>query len=334
MFGVWGGKTDMKTTRKFRFIDYALELTLVVLIVAIAMVTPGFMTSKNLLNVLRNISLQGVIALGLTMTIIGGQIDLSVGSGVALYGVIVAKVTGLIADANILPMEQGVLIGMLAALLCSVLVGAAHAWLHLRFNMPTFIITLASLNVLYGVAARLSNGFPLTTLPLWYNNIGAGRFMGIPIPAIVLFLLFFLFSFIMKFTRTGREIYAVGGNTDSARLCGINIKKTKAIYMIAPQVMSCVSAILLSSQVMSASSQFGKGYEMTAIPSVIIGGAAMTGGVGTVWGTFLGMVFLGVITNGMTILNVNEFTQYIVKGGLILVAVAVNTVMENKKQGI
>lgn len=323
----------MNITKKFRFIDYALELTLVILIVGIALVTPGFMTSKNLLNVLRNVSLQGVIALGLTMTIIGGQIDLSVGSGVALYGVIVAKVTGSLADAGVMPMETGVIVGMLVAFLCSVAVGAVHAWLHIKFNMPTFIITLASLNILYGIAALLSNGFPITTIPLWYNFIGAGRLFGVPIPAVILFIFFFIFFFIMKYTRTGREIYAVGGNTDSARLCGINVNKIKSIYMIAPQVMSCVSAILLSSQVMSASSQFGKGYEMTAIPSVIIGGAVMTGGIGTVWGTFLGMIFLGVITNGMTILNINEFTQYIVKGGLILIAVAVNTIMENKKQG-
>lgn len=323
----------MKSTRKIRFIDYALELTLVTLIVIIAIITPGFMTSKNLLNVLRNISLQGVIALGLTMTIIGGQIDLSVGSSVALFGVIVAKVTGALSDAGIMKMDQGVFIGMLVAFICAIIVGILHAWLNLQFKMPTFIITLATQNILYGLAALLSNGFPITSIPSWYNNIGAGRFFGIPIPAIVLFVLFFIFFFIMKYTRIGREIYAVGGNPDSARLCGINIKKTTIIYMIAPQIMACVSAILLSSQVMSASSQFGKGYEMTAVPSVIIGGAAMTGGIGTVWGTFLGMVFLGVITNAMTLLNVNEFVQYIVKGMLILIAVAVNTVMENKKQG-
>lgn len=322
-----------KSTKQFRFIDFALEITLIVLIVIVATITPGFMTSRNLLNVLRNISLQGVIALGLTMTIVGGQIDLSVGSAVALYGVIVAKVGGMLDYAGIMPLEVGVLAGMLVAFLCSVLIGSLHTWLQLKFDIPMFIITLASQNILYGLAARISDGFPITSFPMWYNNIGAGRIGGIPIPAIVLFVLFLIVFFVMKYTKIGREIYAVGGNADSARLCGINVGKVKAVYMIAPQMMCCVSAILLSSQVMSASSQFGKGYEMTAIPSVVIGGAVMTGGIGTVWGTLLGMIFLGVINNAMTILNVNEFTQYIIKGMLILIAVAVNTVLENKKKG-
>jgi ribose/xylose/arabinose/galactoside ABC-type transport system permease subunit len=223
---------------------------------------------------------------------------------------------------------------MVVAFIVSYLVGLLIAWLHIRFKMPTFIITLAFLNILYGAAALLSNGFPITSLPLWYNEIGAGRIGGIvPVPAIILLVVFIIVFIIMKYMRVGREIYAVGGNEESARLCGINVTKVKTIFLVAPQLMSCVSAILISSQVMSASSQFGKGYEMTAIPSVIIGGASLSGGIGTVWGTFLGILFLGVISNGMTILNVNEFTQYVVKGVLILVAVAVNTIVENKKQG-
>ncbi len=325
---------NIKNRKRFHFNDYILEIVLILLMVVIAVLTPGFMTSKNLLNMLKNVSLQGVIALGLTMTIIGGQIDLSVGSSVALYGVIVAKVGGDLSDAGVMPLEYAVLVGILVAFAVSFIVGAIIAWLHIRFKMPTFIITLAFLNILYGAAALLSNGFPITSLPLWYNEIGAGRIGGIvPVPAVVLLVIFGIVFVIMKYTRVGREIYAVGGNEESARLCGINVTKIKTIYLIAPQLMACVSAILISSQVMSASSQFGKGYEMTAIPSVIIGGASLNGGVGTVWGTFIGIIFLGVISNGMTILNVNEFTQYVVKGVLILVAVAVNTIMENKKLG-
>jgi len=326
---------NIKNRKRIHFNDYILEIVLILLMVVIAVLTPGFMTSKNLLNMLKNVSLQGVIALGLTMTIIGGQIDLSVGSGVALYGVIVAKVGGDLSSAGVMPLEIAVLVGMLVAFAVSFIVGSIIAWLHIRFKMPSFIITLAFLNILYGAAALLSNGFPITSLPLWYNEIGAGRIGGIvPVPAVVLLVIFGIVFVIMKYTRVGREIYAVGGNEESARLCGINVAKIKTIYLIAPQLMACVSAILISSQVMSASSQFGKGYEMTAIPSVIIGGASLNGGVGTVWGTFIGIIFLGVISNGMTILNVNEFTQYVVKGVLILVAVAVNTIMENKKLGV
>lgn len=324
---------NLKGHRKFNLNDHILETVLVVLMIAIALLTPGFMTSSNLLNMLKNVSLQGVIALGLTMTIIGGEIDLSVGSGVALYGVIVAKVAGDLSNTGIMPLEMAVLIGMAIAFITSFIIGVIITWLHLRFKMPTFIVTLAFMNILYGAAALLSRGFPITSLPRWYNEIGAGRIGGIiPVPAVVLLVVFIIVFIIMNYTRTGREIYAVGGNEESARLCGINVRKIKIIYLVAPQLMACVSAILVSSQVMSASSQFGKGYEMTAIPSVIIGGAALSGGVGTVWGTFLGIIFLGVISNGMTILNVNEYVQYVVKGSLILVAVAVNTIMQNKRQ--
>jgi ribose/xylose/arabinose/galactoside ABC-type transport system permease subunit len=140
---------NLKDRKKFDFNNHILESVLVLLMIVIAVLTPGFMTSNNLLNMLKNVSLQGVIALGLTMTIIGGQIDLSVGSGVALYGVIVAKIAGDLSNAGIMPLEKAVFIGMAAAFISSFIVGIIIAWLHIHFRMPTFIITLAFLNILY-----------------------------------------------------------------------------------------------------------------------------------------------------------------------------------------
>jgi ribose/xylose/arabinose/galactoside ABC-type transport system permease subunit len=321
----------MRLKSKINLSDYILEVVLVCLIIIIASLTPGFFTKSNLLNVLRNASLTGIIAFGMTITIIAGQIDLSVGSSVALYCVVAAKITELLASSGIMPPESGVVVGMGVMLVISLLLGSMMAAIHIWLKIPTFIITLAFMNISYGLAAILSNGFPITVFPSWYNNIGAGRLWGIPIPAIVLLIVFFIVFIIMKYTRTGREIYAVGGGEEAARLCGINIAKVKIVSLVAPQVLAAISSVLVSSQVMSASSQFGKGYEMTAVSAVIIGGASMSGGIGKVWGTFLGIIFLGIISNGMTILNINEFMQYVVRGALILIAVIANTILVNKQ---
>jgi len=311
--------------------NYMLEIVLVILIISIASLTPGFFTTANMLNVLRNASLTGVIAFGMTITIITGQIDLSVGSAVALYGVVAARVTEIL-QAHGMPNTYGILIGIASALLLSIVLGTLMSLIHIKFNIPTFIISLACLNIYFGVAAILSRGFPITVFPAWYNQIGAGRLFGVPYPAIVLLIVFIVVFIIMKYTRLGREAYAVGGNGEAARLCGINIPKVKIASMIAPQFLAAVSSILLTAQVMSASSQFGRGFEMTVISSVIIGGASLFGGVGKVWGTFLGIIFLAIISNGMTILNISEFMQFVVRGGLILVAVTVNTVVGNRQQ--
>lgn len=320
-------------TNKLDLTNYILEIVLVLLFLSIWFMSPSFFTVRNLLNVLRNASMQGVIVFGMTMTIICGQIDLSVGSAVALYGVVAAKVAGMLRDADVMPLEYGIVLGILAALVLSVLVGWFVGEVHVRLNIPTIIITLALMNVLYGLAAIISGGFPVTTLPTWYSVFGAGRlFWRIPNPALILLGAFAVVYFVMTFTKLGREIYAVGGNEESARLCGINVRKVKVVCMVAPQIAACLSGIMVSSQVMSASSQFGRGFEMTAISAVIIGGASLNGGIGKVWGSFLGVIFLGIISNGMTILNINEFVQYVIRGALILVAVAFNTIMVGRQQ--
>jgi len=323
----------MSFIKKGKIGNYILEIVLVCLIILLASLTPGFFTTSNILNILRNASLTGVIAFGMTITIITGQIDLSVGSAVALYCVTTAKVTDMLQIAGIMSNTNGIIVGILASMILSVFVGSFMALIHIKFKIPMFIISLAFLNISYGLAAIISGGFPMTVFPSWYNDIGAGRLWGIPIPALVLVFVFIIVFIIMKYSRTGREAYAVGGNEEAARLCGINIPKAKVVAMVAPQLLASISAVLLSSQVMSASSQFGRGYEMSVISSVIIGGASLFGGIGKVWGTFLGIIFLAIIANGMTILNINEFVQYVVRGALILIAVAVNTIVVNRQQG-
>jgi ribose/xylose/arabinose/galactoside ABC-type transport system permease subunit len=311
---------------------HMLEVILILLILIMSVTTYGFFTVGNLLNILRNMSFQGCIAFGMTLVIISGEIDLSIGSTVALSGVITALTSGGLARAGILPMEIAVVLGMLLSIVVCTLFGAFNGWLLTRFKMPSFIITLAMMNVLYGIAAIISRGFPVVTLPGWYNVIGAGRVGGvIPIPALILVVVFIFNFIVLNYTKLGRSIYAVGGNADAARLSGINITKVKMFVMINVQICAALAGIMVSSQVMSGSSTFGRGWEMTAISSVIIGGASLSGGIGRVSRTFVGLIFLGVIINGMTLLNVNEYAQYVVRGMLILIAVLINTVQTQRK---
>ncbi|CEP67757.1 ABC transporter, permease [Moorella glycerini] len=311
---------------------YMLECILLVISIAIALMAPGFLTPSNLLNILRNISLQGVIAFGMTMVIIAGEIDLSIGSTVALTGVIIALTSGGLAKAGIMPMETGVIVGIILAFIIAALVGLFNGWLLTTFKMPSFIITLAMLNALYGVTAIISKGFPVTTLPRWYNMLGAGQIFSIPIPAIILLIVFVIVSVIMNRTKFGRSVYAVGGNPEAARLSGINVRRVKITVMIAVQVLAALGGTLVSSQVMAGSSTFGRGWELNVIASVIIGGASLFGGIGKVWGTFIGLAFLGVLINGMTLLNINEYVQYVVRGLLILAAVLINTMQTQIKK--
>jgi sugar transport system permease protein len=306
---------------------YMMEMILFFITLMLVFTAPGFFTLNNILNIFRNVALAGVISFGMTMTIIGGEIDLSVGSSIALSAVLTATITGAIAKAGILPMESAVLIAMACALVVGMLIGLVNGIIRTRFGIPSFIITLAMLNVTYGSAALVSKGFPVTTLPDWYNWIGAGQLFGVfPVPAVWLLITFAVVFVIMNLTRFGREVYAVGGNPEAARLSGINVTRVKIIIMVAVQMLAACSGIILSAQVMSGSSTFGRGYEMDVISAVIIGGSSLNGGIGKVWGTMIGIIFLGVINNGMTLFGVGDFEKYIVRGLLILFAVLLNTI--------
>lgn len=316
--------------KKF-FSRYVMECILIVLILSLTFGTEGFFNTTNLLNILRNMATYGVIAFGMTMVIITAEIDLSIGSTIALSGVIVAKSCEILSNQG-MSMEYAAIIGIVLALVSAAIIGLFIGYLLTVIKMPSFIITLSLQFILYGVAALICKAFPLTTLPRWYNIIGAGQIFGvIPVPDIVLVIVFLITFVLMNYTKFGRSVYAVGGNPESARLSGINVAFVKTATMVIVQVCSAIGGILLSSLVMSANQMFGKGYEMIVISSCIIGGTSLFGGIGKIWGTFIGLIFLGVINNGMTLLNVNEYMQYVVRGGLTLFAVLINTLQTRQK---
>ena len=311
---------------------YMMELILAVICVVVAFTADGFFTVPNLLGILQSSALKGVIAFGMTMVIICGEIDLSISSTVAISGIIAATVAGKLDAAGAIPLSAGIWVGMLVAFLFAACIGFVNGFIRTKFNIPTFIITLAMMNVIYGLAAIISGGFPVTSVPSWYNIFGAGNVAGfIPVPAIVLVVVFIIVHIVMTYTTFGRSVYAAGGNPEAARLSGVNVRKVKILVMIIVQITAALGGIMCSSQVMSAAHNFGKGWEMDVIASVIIGGASMNGGIGKVRGTFVGIIFLGVLLNGMTLMNVSEYVQYVVRGGLILLAVLINTIQQNKQ---
>lgn len=321
-----------KNRTKNILLDHIIEILLILLVVMMTIVSKNFMTVNNIMNIFRNQALKGVIAFGMTMVIIAGQIDLSIGSQVALSGVIVARFCRDLPGAIGCSVTVACLIGIVLAVFVAVIMGIVHAIAEQKFHMPAFIVTLATLNLMYGLAGMICGGFPIANVfPKWFLNIGIGRAGVVPVPAIILIVVFILAHILMTYTTTGRSVYAVGGNPESARLSGINVFKTKIIVYSAVQVMCVLAAFMHSAQVASGSYSFGKGWEVDVISSVVIGGTSMAGGVGKPWGTLMGVLFMGVVINAMTILNVNIYAQYVVRGLIMAFAVLMATLQAKAK---
>ncbi len=310
-----------------------LELILLVLCIVLALAAPGFLSAENLLNVLRNVSMQGVIAFGMTMVIIAGEIDLSVGSAVAFSGCLAAYLTQLLTGPGAgWDPSVAVPVAMAVVLAVGLLLGMFTGLMRTRYQVPSFITTLALLTGLMGAAELITNGFPISSFPEWYNFLGGGYLAGVPFPAIVFLLVFVSVHILMNFTAFGRAVYAVGGNAEAARLSGINVRFVKTAVLGFTAMLAALSGILQSAEIMAGTATTAKGWELDVIAAVIIGGTSLMGGSGRIWGTMVGIVFLGIIINGMTLLNISEYWQHVVRGVLILAAVLLNR-MQTSREG-
>jgi ribose/xylose/arabinose/galactoside ABC-type transport system permease subunit len=303
-----------------------MEAILAFLVVVLVLTAPGFATLGNLLNVLRAVAMLGIIAFGMTAVIIAGEIDLSVGAGAALAGCIVAWFSGALTPmlGSVAAVSVGILAAMLAGGATGLFTGLMRQW----FRVPTFISTLALLTALRGFANLVTGGFPLTDLPDWFGFLGAGDLLGVPFPVYVFLIVFALMHGLMSFTTFGRAVYAVGGNAEAARLSGIDVFGVKTVTLVITGVLTAISGTLIASQIGSGTGTTATGMELDVIAATIIGGTSLFGGRGFVWGTLLGVLLLGCITNGMTLLNVSEYWQYVVRGAIILGAVLLNQVVE------
>ncbi len=315
---------------------YAIVLIFIVMFVGMTFLTDAFLHPRNLFNVVRQISVVGLIAIGVTMVIITTGIDLSSGSVLALAAVFAASLAQQPGwhDAKYPGLVVPVIVPIVAALAIGVLCGAINGGLIARFKIPPFIATLGMMTVARGFALIYSNR-PVSGLTDTYNFIGQGEIfkvisipgqplLGIPIPVIILAAVAIAAHIMLNNTRFGRHIYAVGGNEQAALISGLNVGRIKiGVYTIAG-LLAGLAGLVLSSRVGSGQPGLGVGYELDAIAAAVIGGTSLSGGVGTIWGTIIGALIIGVLNNGLDLLNVSAYWQTIVKGSIIVVAVIID----------
>lgn len=285
---------------------------LVVIFVALSVISSDFLTISNIFNVLRQISINALIAFGMTFVILTGGIDLSVGAILALSGAIAA---GLMAGG--MDTFLAVLIGLVAG----AFMGAINGFLIYKGKVAPFIATLATMTVFRGLTLVYTEGKPITGLNEDFAMLGKGFFFGVPMPIIWMLISFVIVYVVLKNTTFGRHVYALGSNEEATLLSGINTGKVKVFVYSISGLLAALSGIILTSRLNSAQPTAGTSYELDAIAAVVLGGTSLSGGKGWIVGTLIGAMIIGVLGNGLNLLNVSSFYQLVVKGGVILLAV-------------
>jgi ribose transport system permease protein len=308
-------------------------IALFVLCLIIGLLSDKFFTVSNFWNVLRQISVNICLSVGMTLVVLMAGIDLSVGSVLALCGAITA---GLFKMGIELP-SQNLYIGFtllgasLAGVLTGALLGFFNGFVITRFKVPSFVATLAMLTVARGLTMLWTKGFPISGLGEQFAYMGTGWFLGVPVPVWISAAVVALAVFLSDNTKLGRYIYAIGGNENASLLSGININKVKIIVYTIAGALAAVGGLMVTSRLDSAQPNAGTGYELDSIAAVVIGGTSLSGGKGSIWGTVLGAIIIGVLNNGLVLLNVSPFWQQVVKGFVILLAVIIDKA--NSKNG-
>ncbi len=308
------------STARHRALDWLLHsplaLPLVGLIVVSVLMTfasDNFFTVDNVLNVLRQVSVVGILAVGMTFVILTGGIDLSVGAVMALVGTLSA---GLMVNTG-LPAVPALLAGLLIGLG----IGLANGFLVAWGRMPAIIVTLATMGMARGLGLIYSGGYPISGIPSWISWFGVGRIGFVPVPVIVMVVIYAFAWVLLQRTAFGRHVYAIGGNELAARLSGVKTQRVKlAVYAISG-LTSALAAVILTGRLMSGQPNAGVGFELDAIAAVVLGGTAIAGGRGLILGTLIGAVLLGILNNGLNLMGINPYLQDVIKGGIILLAI-------------
>lgn len=285
--------------------------------VVLSLFTEVFLTSDNLISVLRQISNNMFLALGMTFVMILGGIDLSVGSIVAMCGTLTV---GFMVT-NQIPMLPAIAMGLAIGTLAGFINGLVVA----VFRVPSFIVTLSMMNVAKGIAYVYSGGRSTRIMNSVFNEIGTGYVGFIPLPVIYMIILIVLFSILLNKTKFGTYVFAVGGNRESAHLSGVPIKRVEMIVFTLTGFLAAFAGIVLSARMYSGQPSVGEGYELDAIAACVLGGVSMSGGVGRISGTIFGVMVIGIISNGLNLMNVSSYWQLIVKGCIIMIAVLIDT---------
>jgi len=300
---------------------YGLLWALGFLILALSLLSPYFLSTANLLNVLRQVSINAILALGMTVVILKGGIDLSVGSLLALAGALAA---GFALSGFPPPLAMGLGVGIAVAL------GTLQGLLVAYAGLPPFIVTLAGLTAFRGLTLVYTDGRPITGLPDPFLFLGNGTLLGIPVPVMVMLSFLLLTHFLLQNTALGRYLYAIGGNEEAARLSGVPVARIKVFAYAYSGLAAGLAALVLTGRLNSAQPTAGTGFELDAIAAAVVGGTSLAGGRGTAWGTFLGALIIGVLNNGMNLLNVSSFYQLIAKGAVIVLALLVDRLVRRR----
>lgn len=294
---------------------------LLLIVIVISIMSPNFLTINNIFNVLRQVSINALIAFGMTFVILTGGIDLSVGSILALTGAVTA---GFLASGMdpIFAMSLGLLLGAV--------LGAINGVIIAKGKVAPFIATLATMTIYRGLTLVYTEGKPISGLgdSLSFQLLGKGYFFGIPVPIVTMVLSFGILYFILKKTTFGRRVYAVGGNEEASKLSGISVDRIKIYVYSLTGALSALAALILTSRLNSAQPTAGTMFELDAIAAVVLGGTSLTGGRGWIVGTVIGALIIGVLNNGLNLIGVSSFFQQVVKGAVILVAV----LLDRKKE--
>ncbi|MHA9737722.1 ABC transporter permease [Robinsoniella peoriensis] len=321
-------KTANQMTKRLNgkdlFNKYGILLVFLILFVLLTVITNTFFTSRNLINVLKQVSINGIISVGMMCVLLTGGIDLSVGSIVALSGIVATTFAHPEEYLVIVP----IILGVLAGAVCGVVNGTLVAFL----NLPAFIATLGMLSVASGVALVLSKGRPISNLSEQFRYIGGGSILGLPILIYILAAVFLIGYLILSWTKFGRYLYAIGGNEEAAKASGLSVARIKLFVYMISGICAGLAGTVLASRINAGQPNSGEGYELDAIAAVVIGGTSLNGGIGKISGTILGVLIVGVINNGMDLLNISSYYQKIVKGSIIVLAVLLDRITKNKNK--
>lgn len=315
---------------KDRLARFQSLIALLIMIVILSILSDRFMTVENSWNVMRQISVNVCISMGMTLVILTGGIDLSVGSVLALSGAVAA---GLLKNGIEIP-GLNLFIGftflgaVIAAIGVGSCLGAINGIAVTMFRVPPFVATLAMLTMARGFTMLWTGGFPITGLGDTFRYIGTGWLFGAPMPVWITAAIVVAMAVMTKKTRIGRHIYAVGGNETAARLSGLNVRKVKLIVYTLAGALAAAGGLIVTSRLDSAQPNAGMGFELDSIAAVVIGGTSLSGGRGSVIGTVQGALIIGVLNNGLVLLNVSPFWQQVIKGLVILTAVVIDKLHE------
>ncbi|WP_431025193.1 ABC transporter permease [Halomonas sp. H5] len=307
---------------------YGVLLFLVALIAIFTVYNPLFLSARNVTNILTEVSIYGIIGVGMTYIILTGGIDLSVGSLLAFSAICGAYLMKAVGGDFVM----GWLVAMLAACMVGTAAGYVHGKVVTRFGVPAFIVTLGGLSVWRGTTLIVNDGAPISGFNEAYRWWGRGDVLGLPVPVLVFFVVALVGYVVLHYTRYGRQVYAVGGNPEAARLSGLSVPSVLLSVYVVTGFLAGLAGFLLSARLGSAEAVAGTGYELRVIAAVVIGGTSLFGGLGGVGGTVIGALLIGVLINGLVIMNVSSYYQQVVIGIIIVLAVGFDTFAKSRSK--